>query len=243
MKAMILAAGFGKRLHPLTATCPKPLIDVGGQPMIAFPLALIRAAGITEVAINLHHLGEQIRATLRKGENYGVHLTYFDEPRLLDTGGGIANARSFLEGDDFVVLNADTMTDLPLGDMISFHRRQAAVATMFLRSDPEVERYGPIEIDDRLRIRRVLGRPATVEGSLQRFMFGGVHVFSARVFEYMAPGIYSITRDTYPQLLEAGEPLAGYVFEGYWQLLDTPAGLAAGRAAVAERRARSQSST
>jgi len=243
MKAMILAAGLGSRLHPLTATCPKPLLDVGGQPMIAFPLALIRAVGITEVAINLHHLGERIRQALRKGENYGVRVTYFDEPRLLDTGGGIANARGFLEGDDFVVLNADTMTDLPLADMVSFHRRQGALATMFLRSDPEVERYGAIEIDDSLGIRRVLGRPATVASRLQRFMFGGVHVFSSRVFEYMPPGVYSIIRDTYPQLLEAGETLAGYVFEGYWQLLDTPGGLAAGRAAVAERRARSQSST
>jgi NDP-sugar pyrophosphorylase family protein len=240
---MILAAGLGTRLRPLTDTCPKPLIDVGGQPMIAFPLALIRSASIVEVAINLHHHGEQIRQALGHGENYGVRITYFEEPRILDTGGGIANARSFLEGGEFVVLNADTMTDLPLADMIAFHRRQGALATMFLRPDAQAARYGLVEIDDDSRIRRVLGYPADVPGPLRPLMFGGVHVFSPRVFAYMPPGEYSITRATYPRLLAANEPLAGYVFDGHWQLLDTHDGLAAGRALATQRKSRRQSST
>lgn len=229
---MILAAGLGTRLHPLTETCPKPLIDVGGQPMIAFPLRLVRDAGITEVAINLHHLGDHLRQALGQGENYGVHITYFEEKTILDTGGGIAAARPFLGGDEFVVLNADTMTDLPLSDMIAFHRRRGALATMFLRNDPEAARYGLIEIDATRRIRRILGQPAHVPDPLQALMFGGVHVFSPRVFDYMPPGIYSITKETYPRLLAENEPLFGYVFDGFWQLLDTPAGLAAGRALV-----------
>lgn len=233
MRAMILAAGFGTRLDPLTKTCPKPLIDVGGQPMIALPLAMLRRAGIMEVAVNLHHLGEQIRDALGQGEKQGVRITYFEEPEILDTGGGIANARAFLEGDDFAVLNADTMTDLPLAEMIAFHRRERALATMFLRSDPEAERYGPIEIDAGARIRRVLGHPADAPGPLRTLMFGGVHVFSPRVFEYMPAGKYSITRVTYPRMLAADEPLSGYVFDGYWQLLDTHEGLAAGRARIA----------
>lgn len=233
---MILAAGFGKRLQPLTDSCPKPLIDVGGQPMIAYPLALVRQAGIREVAINLHHLGEQIRETLGHGENYGVRITYFEENPILDTGGAVAAARSFLEGEDFVVLNADTVTDLPLIDMIAVHRQCRALATMFLRPDPEAARYGLIEIDADRRIQRFLGEPARAPEPLTALMFGGVHVLSPDVFTYMSPGIYGITRRTYPRMLAAGEPLYGYVYDGYWQLLDTHAGLAAGRAALARRR-------
>lgn len=240
---MILAAGFGTRLRPLTDTCPKPLIDVGGKPMIAFALELVRSAGITEIAINLHHLGKQIRDTLGHGKIHGVHITYFEEDPILDTGGGISAARSFLEGGDFVVLNADTVTDLPLTEMIAFHRERRATATMFLRRDPEAARYGLIEIDSHGRIRRFLGQPAEVDEPLTRLMFGGVHILSPRVFEYLPDGIYSITRQTYPRLLAAAEPLYGYVFDGYWQVLDTPEGLEAGRAQAAQRGAASRSST
>jgi NDP-sugar pyrophosphorylase family protein len=240
---MILAAGLGTRLRPLTNTCPKPLIDVGGRPMIAFALDLVRAAGITEVAINLHHLGSQLRAALGHGEKYGVRITFFDEETILETGGGIANARNFLEGDEFVVLNADTMTDLRLTDIIAFHRRHSALATMFLRPDPAAQRYGAIEIDSEHRIRRFLGQPAAVDVPLRQLMFGGVHVFAPRVFDYLPSGVYSITKTTYPRMLQAKEPLYGYVFEGYWQVLDTPAGLAAGRDHVARRGSAAASST
>jgi len=240
---MILAAGLGTRLRPLTDTCPKPLIDVGGRPMIAFALDLVRAAGISEVAINLHHLGDQLRKALGHGENYGVRFTFFEEDPILETGGGISNARNFLDGDEFVVLNADTMTDLDLSDTIAFHRRHAALATMFLRPDPEAQRYGTIEIDGEHRIRRFLGQPAEAGEPLRQLMFGGVHVFSPRVFDYLPSGAYSITKTTYPRMLQAEEPLYGYVFDGYWQLLDTPAGLEAGREHVARRRSAAASST
>ena len=104
---MILAAGKGTRLRPLTDAIPKPLIDVAGEPMIAFPLRLLRAAGIEEVVINLHHLGDQIRRTLGDGRAYGVRITYSEENPILDTGGAIAAVRRFLEHDTFVVLTQD----------------------------------------------------------------------------------------------------------------------------------------
>src|SRR5262249_8423600 len=106
MRAMILAAGKGTRLRPLTDTVPKPLLEVAGRPMIALPLDLLRAAGIRDVVINLHHLGGQLRAALGDGSAYGVRITYSEEDPILDTGGAIAAARDFLIGDTFVVLNA-----------------------------------------------------------------------------------------------------------------------------------------
>ena len=146
MRAMILAAGRGNRLRPLTDSIPKPLLEVAGQPMIAFPLKLIRDAGIEEVVINVHHLGAQIRSAFGDGRSYGVRITYSEEDPILDTGGGIAAVREFLSGDTFVVLNADTFIDIRLGDVIAFHRAHEGLATMVLRPDPDAARYGLIEI-------------------------------------------------------------------------------------------------
>lgn len=237
MKAMVLAAGLGTRLRPLTETTPKPLVDVCGRPMIAYALDLVRSVGIVDVAINLHHLGDHIRAALGDGSDYGLRLHYFDEDPILDTGGGIANARALLGGERFVVLNSDTITDIDLAAMLDLHESRRATATMLLRPDPEAERYGVIEVDAQQRVRRFLGRPApgldADEASrLTSLMFGGVHIFEPRVFDYMETGVFSITRETYPRMLAAGEPIVGYIHHGFWRVLDTPEGLAAGRDAV-----------
>jgi len=229
MKAMILAAGLGGRLRPLTDRVPKPLVRVGGQPLIAYPLALLRAAGIREVVVNLHHLGGALRDALGDGAAYGVSIIYSEEDPILDTGGGIKQAQAWLGGERFVVLNSDTILDLDVPDMIRFHERHGALATMLLRPDREQRRYGEIEIDQTARIRRFLGRPAVVDAALTPLMFGGVHVFEPQVFDYMSPGCFGIAKETYPRMLAAGAPLYGYRFDGYWRVLDTHAGLAEGR--------------
>lgn len=230
MRAMILAAGKGTRLRPLTDSVPKPLVEVAGRPMIAFALQLLRRAGIHEVVINLHHLGEQIRAALGDGSTQGVRITYSVEDPILDTGGAIEAAREFLSGGTFVVVNADVVIDLDLRDLIAFHRRQGATVTMALRPDPQAERRDDIGVDTAHRVRRFLGRNyGTAASTGERFLFASVHVFEPRVFDYMRAGVYSITRDVYPRLLAAGEPICGYVHRGYWRVLDTPQDLAAGR--------------
>jgi len=237
MRAMILAAGKGTRLRPLTESVPKPLIEVAGRPMIAFSLQLLREAGIKEVVINLHHLGAQIRRRLADGSAYGVRIAYSEEDPILDTGGAIAAARRFLDGDTFAVLNADAVIDLRLQDVVAFHARQGALATMVLRPDPDAARHDDIGIDRAQRIRRFLGRSYGDPDftPMERMMFPGVHVFEPRVFDYMPDGVYSVTRDTYPRLLTAGEPVYGYVHRGYWRVLDTPDDLAAGRRELAGR--------
>jgi NDP-sugar pyrophosphorylase family protein len=226
---MILAAGFGSRLRPLTDRLPKPLIQVGGKPLIAYPLALVRAAGIRDVVINLHHRGAAIRAALGDGSAYGVSIRYSEEDPILDTGGGILRARHLLGDERFVVLNSDSIMDLDLRQLIDWHRARGATATMVLRSDREAARYGVIEIDREHRVRRFLGHPAHVDEPLTALMFAGVHVFEPQVFRYMASGVFGIVRQTYPAMLAAGCLVSGYVHDGYWRVLDTHAGLAEGR--------------
>jgi NDP-sugar pyrophosphorylase family protein len=226
---MILAAGFGSRLRPLTDRTPKPLIEVAGQPLIAYSFALLRAAGIGEVIINLHHRGDEIRAALGDGSGYGIAITYSVEDPILDTGGAIKKAQPFLQGGPFVVLNADIVCDVDLREVIAWHAARGALATMVLRPDPAASRYGLIEVDASDRIRRFLGRPAAVAQPLTPLMFAGIHVFEPEVFAYMDDGPFGINRVTYPRMLADGCPLYGYRFARYWRVLDTHEGLAEGR--------------
>lgn len=231
MKGMVLAAGFGSRLRPLTDRAPKPLIEVAGKPLIAYSLALLRAAGVREVIVNLHHRGEDIRAALGDGAAFGLSIAYSAEEPILDTGGAIRRARPFLDGGRFFVLNADIICDVDLRAVAAWHAERGALATMVLRPDREAARYGAIEIDAGGRIRRFLGEPEQVDEPLRELMFAGIHVFEPAVFDFMdeEEDRFGINRVTYPRMLAHGCPLYGYTFEGYWRVLDTHAGLAEGR--------------
>lgn len=117
MKVMLLAAGRGERLRPLTETVPKPMLPVHGEPLLAHQLRALKAAGLTDVVINLHHLGEQIEATFGDGSAWGMRIRYSHEPTLLETGGGIVNALPLLGNAPFLVLNGDIYTDFRFADL------------------------------------------------------------------------------------------------------------------------------
>ncbi len=243
MKAMVLAAGLGTRLRPLTNDRPKALVEVGGRPLITYNLGLLRRFGLTDVVVNLHHHGNAVRAALGDGSALGLRITYSPEDPLLDTGGAIRHAQALLGEGDFLVLNSDTIVDLPLDRLIARHRELKSAATLVLRRDPEQARYGEIEIDGDDRIRRFLGVPAVVGEPLTPYMFAGVHVMTPEVFRFMpAGGAFSSVYDTYPKMLAAGTGLYGFPFDGFWRVIDTPADreraareLAAARFAVVDR--------
>lgn len=223
MKGFVLAAGFGQRLSPLTNTIPKPLFPVGNVPLIGYALRLLAYHGITEVIVNLHHLGKSIREALRDGAAYGVHITYSEEPEILGTGGGLKKVHELLEDDTFVVVNSDTIIDIDLGAVIEAHRRNDALATMVLREEPGQGEYGHIEIDEAGRIRRILGHGG--EGlSLRSYMFTGVHVLEPRFLEYIPPDVSTcVVRYAYTKALNNDEPLFGFTFDGPWLDAGTPA--------------------
>jgi NDP-sugar pyrophosphorylase family protein len=240
MRAMILAAGRGTRLGRLTASTPKPLTMVAGRPLIEYALLLLRAAGLRDIVINVHHHGGQVQARLGDGSPWGVRIVYSVEEDLLDTGGGIKKAESLLRDTPFVVLNSDTIMDAPVGSLIARHRDEGAIATMLLRQDPEAPRYGLIHIDALGRVRSFLGVPEVPRGEPQSpYMFAGLQVFDPRIFERMPPhGRFSITRDTYPRLLAEGEIVVGVPFAGPWLTVDTPENLDAATAAIVRGRVR-----
>jgi NDP-sugar pyrophosphorylase family protein len=243
-RAMILAAGRGTRLRPLTDTTPKPLIDVAGHPLIAYGLGLLRANGITDVVVNVHHLGEQLGAALGDGAAYGVRIRYSVESTLLDTGGGIRFARPLLDEllpagiDDrsdspIVVLNGDVVSEIPIRDVVRFHCAHRALATFVLRDDPHAAAYGLFGSGDDGRIRRFLGR-GDPDPSLRERMFASVQVLDPRMLELMPEGRpFSTMRALYPELFERGERFFGYPYAGRWLTADTPEDLERARAALA----------
>jgi len=227
MKAMVLAAGQGTRLRPITDNLPKALVPVAGRPMIEYPLLLLRHYGIREIIINLHQFGEQIENYLGDGRKLGVEITYSDEPELLDTGGGLLKAKPFLRDGAFIVINTDALIDLNLAEAIAFHKKMSAAATLVLRPDENADQYGSMDVDDRGKICRFLQSKAPIgsSGPIRKLMFTGVQILEPKVFDYMnASGArqkFSTTKETYPKMLLAGEALYGFRFEGFWQDLGT----------------------
>jgi NDP-sugar pyrophosphorylase family protein len=227
MKAMVLAAGQGTRLRPLTDTQPKALVPVAGRPMIEYSLLLLRYYGIQDIVINLHHHGEQIEKRLADGSQLGLQISYSVEPELLDTGGGLLKAKPSLQDDTFIVINTDVLIDLHLDEMLEFHRKQQAAGTLVLRPDKDADRYGSMDIDEEYRICRFLDTrmPMQSPGPVRKLMFTGVQVLEPKVFDYMDDAMtahkFSTTRQTYPRMLADGQPLYGFCFDGFWQDLGT----------------------
>lgn len=243
-RAMILAAGRGTRLRPLTDTTPKPLIDVAGHPLIAYGLGLLRSHGIIDVVVNVHHLGAKLADALGDGSAYGMRIRYSIERTLLDTGGGIRFAAPLLDEmmpagiDDpsdspIVVLNGDVVSEIPIAEVVHTHRANAALATFVLRDDPQAAAYGLFGFDVEGRIRRFLGKGDS-DPSLRELMFASVQVLDPRMLALMpADRPFSTMRALYPELFTQGERFFGYPYGGRWYTADTPDDLARARAALA----------
>lgn len=233
-RAMVLAAGRGTRLRPLTQTIPKPLVPIAGTPFIEHVLAFLRAGGVREVVVNLHYLGHLIEQHLGDGRRFGLDVRYSWEQPIRDTGGGIKHAEPLLAGEPFVVVNGDSLLDLHLPDVIDFHRTRGGIATIAVRPDADASAFGLIELDDDDRVRRIVGEPPHPgAGRLRGFMFPGLHVIEPEIFAFMDAGaVFSIMRETYRRVVEAGEPIYGFVTTARWLNIDTPEALAASELSV-----------
>ena len=222
MKAMILAAGLGTRLRPLTDTTPKPLLPVAGTPMIVWNLLLLKRHGIRDVVINLHHLGAMIPQALGDGSAFGMRIIYSHEPVILGTGGGIKQAEPHFHGEPVLILNGDTLFELDLGALMDFHREQQAAATLVLRQDPEAARWGLVEVTDHAEVVRITGRGLSERTATAARMFAGIHILRPRLLRYLPIGKECSIIDAYVQGIQDGERVMGYDFDGFWSDVGTP---------------------
>jgi NDP-sugar pyrophosphorylase family protein len=250
MKALVLSAGKGERLMPLTATVPKPIIEVGGRPLIHYPLKMLAAAGVRDVAVNVHHLASVIQDTLGDGSALGLRITYAPEPALLGTGGPLPGLRDFFGDETFAILNCDTIIDLDLRLLERFHREGCALATMVLRDNPSPQMYSRIEIDSSASVRRMCllmsrtpprfeeygtALDAVHAAALDTYMYCGVLLCEPSLFELMpeiAPP-FSLVSDLLAPMLTRGAALRGYVHRGWFRTVDDLPSLEALRAELA----------
>ena len=224
MKAMILAAGLGTRLRPLTDTIPKPLLPVGGVPLIVWNLLLLRAGGIREVIINLHYLGSMMEETLGDGSRWDMRITYSHEAELLGTGGGLKSAEWFFDGQPFFVMNGDTLIDLDLQAFLDFHDLQNGAATLVLRDDPQAAEWGAVETDAQDRILRIKGQGIEERGAKRAVtsrMFAGVHILHPSILDDAPTGKPFSIIDSYTRAIAGGSRLLGFVHTGYWSDIGT----------------------
>lgn len=230
LRALVLTAGLGSRLRPLTAQCPKPLLPVLGRPLVSSTLDRLEAAGCDSVALNLHHLGETIREAF--GDRHGeMPLVYSRERELLGTLGALQPLRDFLAEADYVLLvNGDSLCRWPLEELVDHHLESGAEATLLLSLTAEVSVFGSVDVDERDRIVGCPGfrPPGTVAGSTvageagtRELVFAGAHVFSPSLIDSVAPGFAGIF-DLYARLLEQGRHLQGLVSDTPWHDLGTP---------------------
>jgi len=224
MKAMILAAGYGERLWPLTADRTKPALPVLGKPLVGFVAEYLAKYGIEDIVVNLHHQPESVRAALGGGSQFGVKLQYIHEPVILGTGGALDNARDLLEGGPFVVVNGKLITDLDLRAALETHRQRKALATLLLLRNPELERFSIVETRDGL-VTNFGGMPGLLSPEPDGeppLMFTGIHILESRIFEYIPRGVFSHTiTDVYLPAIAKGERIAAHVTAGMWYELST----------------------
>lgn len=223
MKAIILCAGIGRRLRPLTDHWPKPAIPVLGQPVLRFAIAELQRAGAAAVGINTHHRAEAMEAVASaECARAGLPLEIVREPVIQGTAGGIRGLRRLVEHDDFLVINGDVLFPIDLDRVRRAHRRAGALATMILMRMPAGESYAPVEVDSSRRVRRIAGHGSSGE-ALQPWHFTGVHVLSPAVLNLISPhGPEDINRDVYPRMLAQGMPIHAEIVEGDWSELGTP---------------------
>ncbi len=212
---MVLAAGEGLRLRPLTLLLAKPVLPVLGRPLLHFTLERLAAAGVTEAIVNLHHLPHTVRRALSDGSRFGLRLRYSHErAELLGTGGGPRRARRFLGHEPLLIVNGDVLFDFDLGALLERHRASGALATLALRPQPRAGGYSAVVTARDGRILSIAGRPAAAIGRVS--LFTGVHVLDPALLERLPPGPSDSVRDLYLPLLAQGAHLQGLHVRGPW---------------------------
>ncbi|MCU1349867.1 MAG: Nucleotidyl transferase [Acidobacteria bacterium] len=221
MKAMILAAGYGTRLRPLTYTLPKPMVPVCNKPLISYAVDAFIDGGIRDIVVNLHHLPVPIESYLRTRYIRDAKLVFSYEREILGTGGGIRNVRAVLEGGELLLVNADTIQFPRWERLLEARRERDSLAALTLRHPPEGDRFTPVYYDHGLVTG--FGR-GSGNRTGEPLMFSGSHAISDRIFQWIPDKDFSgIVDEAYQPALDSGrETIAGVIDDGLWFDVGTP---------------------
>jgi mannose-1-phosphate guanylyltransferase len=210
MKAMILAAGLGTRLLPLTSRRPKPLVPVGNRPIIDHTINWLKANGVDEIIVNVHHHREQMGHYLDGGRPFGMKIHISEEPEILGTGGGLQKTRWFWDREPFIVVNGDILTDIDLTKVYQTHRGRDDLVTLVLH---DFAPFNQIKLNGLKDILEINPQPEP-----GRLAFTGIHVLEPEVLDHIPGGRYSCILECYRALIAAKQSVRGYVVENpYWR--------------------------
>jgi len=229
MKAMILAAGKGTRIRPITFTIPKPLIPILQKPVMEFLVELLRQHGFDQIMVNVSHLADEIENYFRDGQRFGVQIGYSFEGRIIEgklvgeaigSAGGMKRIQDFSPffDDTFVVLCGDALIDLDLTAVVKWHKAKGAIATIVMKtvSKEEVSSYGVVVTDETGRIKAFQEKPK-VEDALSTDINTGIYIFEPEVFDYIPSGVeYDIGSQLFPTLVEMNAPFYGVAMDFQW---------------------------
>lgn len=207
MRALVLAAGLGTRLRPLSCEIPKPVVPVLGRPLCSYGMEFLRSHGATRFLLNLHHGPDAVRKRVDAWAAGRFPVEYVVEPEILGTGGGIRNAREFLRGGTFLAANSDVIARFPLDEALSRHRETGALATLVLFPDPE-KRYTPVRARED---GRIAGFGEEAPAGAREGFFTGYQIVEPEVIDHVPPERHScIVRETYAPLIARGAPIFAF---------------------------------
>ena len=221
MKAMVLAAGRGTRLSPLTDVIPKPMAPVAGKPMLGHIFELLRGAGVDEAHVNVCHLADAILGCYGPGTRIeGMTVDVTREDRLMGTAGGVKRVSDRFD-ETFAVIMGDALTDVDLRELVAFHKEKGALATLALVRVADTSRYGVVELDPDRNILAFQEKP-NPEEAISTLANTGVYVLEPEALDYVPENAFSdFAHDVFPRLLEAGERFVGYEGDFYWSDVGT----------------------
>jgi mannose-1-phosphate guanylyltransferase len=221
---MLLAAGRSTRLASVAGDLPKPMLPIGGRPLMEHTVRQLASAGIIDIMVNLHHRGETIERHFGDGARFGVRLQYSREPELLGTAGGIRKCHDFFEGEPFMVIYGDNLTTCHFDRLAAHHQQCGGIGTIALYWRDDVSPHSAVEIQPDTRITGFIEKPRREEAP-SHWISAGVIVFEARVLNRIPATVpCDLGFDVFPRLLAEGERLYGYYMagnEGLWWI-DTP---------------------
>jgi mannose-1-phosphate guanylyltransferase len=223
MRAMILAAGLGTRLRPLTLKRPKCLMPVMNKPLLGLWLDQLASLGVEEALVNTHHLAAQVQDYLRRGPWGGLGVGVSHEPEILGTGGGLVQARAWLGEESFLLVNADVVPGLMLSPLMDKLKQSGALAVLGLVDAP---RFNTVALDDQCRVRGFKG-DANVDGRLLWRTYSGLAALDTRLLDYLPARGYSTLVQGLSKALAQGEMVLGQALPGFWDDLGTPESLLA----------------
>ncbi|MFC1520888.1 sugar phosphate nucleotidyltransferase [Elusimicrobiota bacterium] len=216
MKAMVLAAGAGTRLRPLTWEKPKPMVPILNRPNIFYILDKIARSGIKDVGLNLYSYPEQILKYVDNGAKWDIKTKYSREKDLRGTAGCLAPLKNFFKDETFIVLSGDGLSDVSILELLAYHKRNNAIATIVLaKTDAKLE-FGLVQMDDKHKIYAFLEKPGWEE-VFSPYVNTGIYVLEPEVLKLIPDsGAFDFAKDLWPKLLLSKAPLYGYIHEGYW---------------------------